>query len=58
MFDSNATQTLPLYWGPLDHAIELIEDKTSPYRPAYQHLEKELQVLKEFIQDITAQQFI
>ena len=26
----------------LDYAIELIEDKTSPYRPAYQHLEKEL----------------
>jgi len=54
MFDSNATQTLPLYWGLLDHAIELIEDKTSPYRPAYQHLEKELQVLKEFIQDMMA----
>jgi len=54
MFDSNATQTLPLHWGPLDHIIELIEDKTSPYRPAYQHLEKELQVLKEFIQDMMA----
>ena len=43
---------------PWDHVIPLVEEKSPPFGPIYQLSEKELKVLKEYIDDNLAKGFI
>ena len=42
----------------IDHAIDILENKIPLCCPTYYHSEKELELLKTYLKDIEAQQFI
>lgn len=53
VFDSEAAKTLPPFKSS-DHAIPLMEGKEPPYGPLYNLSARELQVLREYLEDALA----
>ncbi len=53
IFSPKLAAELPEHTGINDHAIELVDDRQSPYGPIYSFRPVELEILKAYIEKIT-----